>query len=118
VLPIRVAADGSGWSWQIDGLVVDTAPIAAYIDTMLADLHVHKTASCGGKLRLVAPGERLACALSGGGTAFVDVAQGGAIQVELALGSAAAAARTAVTPAEELDKMSRALAGSSTTDEP
>ncbi len=118
VLPIRVGADGSGWSWQVDGLVVDTALIVSYIDAMLADLHVHQTVSCGGKLRLVAPGERLGCALSGGGTAFVDVAQGGPIQVELALGSAAAAARSQPTPAEQLDKMSRALAGSSATDEP
>jgi hypothetical protein len=121
VLPIRVAEAGSAWTWQVEGLVVDTPPIAAYVDGVLADLHVAKTASCGAKLQLVPRGERLACTLSGGGTAFVEIASNGAISVELALDSGAAAARGEPSTPErdrELDKMSRALVPSAETDEP
>src|SRR5439155_25911510 len=119
-LPIRVAADGSAWAWNVDGRVVDTAPIAAYVDGMLADLHVKQTASCGAKVVYLPRGERLACALSGGGRAFVDVAPGGALAVELALDRAAAAARGEPSTPErdrELDKMSRALEGGGSGDE-
>lgn len=120
-LPIRVTSDGQAWTWKLDAGYVDTRPIAAYVDAMLGELHVKQTSSCGAVLVHVAPGERLACALSGGGSAFVEIGEGGAIRVELELDRAAAAVRAeTVTPerAHELEQKSRALEHTSADEEP
>ncbi len=121
VLPVRLAPDRSGWTWQLVDRVVDTQPIARYVEAMLADLHVAQTASCGARVRRVAAGERLACPLSGGGTAFVEIGNDGALSVELALDHAAAAARGEPLSPErehELDQKSRALDHGADGDEP
>lgn len=120
-LPIRVASDGRAWTWEIDGHFIDTRAIAPYIDAMLGDLHVKQTAQCGPALQKLARGERLACALSGGGSAFVDIDDAGAIHVELALDRETAKLRAeGVTPerAKELEQKSRALEHTSDDDEP
>lgn len=120
VIPVRLTSDGSGFDWHLDG-VIDTQPIARYVDAMLAENHVAKTADCGARVRRIDAGQRLTCELSGGGRAFVDIGAGGALSVELELDPAAAAARgEAVSPAREheLEQKSRALDHGSDTDEP
>jgi hypothetical protein len=58
--------------------------------------------------RLV-PGQRLACTLSGGGAACVQVAADGALSLELALDPATAAARGSAATEADLLHRSRAL---------
>jgi len=109
-LPIRVSSDGHAWTWRVDGRFVDTRPIAAYVDSELAEIHVKQTASCGQAIQDI--GSRLVCELSGGGRAFVDVKADGTLALELEVEREGAAARgEAVTPerAKELDQKSRAL---------
>ncbi|MGE5186226.1 MAG: hypothetical protein ACM31C_29430, partial [Acidobacteriota bacterium] len=60
VLPVRLTPDASGWTWQLVDHVVDTQPIARYVEAMLADLHVAQTANCGARVRRIDAGERLA----------------------------------------------------------
>jgi hypothetical protein len=113
-LPIAIA----GKTWHLAGRVVETAPIAAYVQGVLADLGRSERATCGPAVQRVAPGQRIACALSGGGAAFVEIASNGALAVELALDRAAAAARTSGEPERELLRRSRALDRGDAAEEP
>jgi hypothetical protein len=119
-LTVRVTRDGAGWTWKLEGDFVDTAPIATYVDSLLVDLGVAQTASCAPRVARLPRGSRLACSLSGGGSAFVAVGSGGALAVELALDRNSAAARDdPATPAHdrELEARSRALAGADDDDD-
>lgn len=111
-LPIAIRSDGKEWAWRVDGLLVDTVPVAAYLDATLADLHVAQHASCGARFVVVQPGDRIGCKLSAGGMAFVRFLADGTTSLELDLDPASAAARgETVTPARdrELTAISRAL---------
>jgi hypothetical protein len=111
-LPLEITPKGNGWDWRVAGLVVDTAPIASYIDRELADLRVAQHASCGTRIQIVQAGDRIGCRLTGGGMAFVRIAKDGKTSLEIALDAGAAAARgEPVTPAREaeLAKISRSL---------
>lgn len=112
-LPIAIEnASKTEWGWRVDGRVIETKAIAAYVQEGLADVHVTETASCGAPIQVIKPGERIVCKLSGGGAAFVDIAADGSTSLELALDSVSAAARMElVTPdsERELTKQSKAL---------
>lgn len=113
-LPIVVDGDGDadGWTWRVDGVVVESAPVVTYVQDALARLGVAQGVSCGPPLQVVPAGDRIACSLSGGGAAFVQVAADGSTSLELALDPGGAAARSeAVTPDREaaLLDLSRAL---------
>lgn len=120
-LPIRVSSDGHAWTWEVDRHFIDTRAIAPYVDSLLGDLHVKQTARCGPALQELAPGERLACTLSGGGSAFVEIDGAGALHVELALDHESASVRAEPMTeerAQELEQKSRALEHTSDADEP
>lgn len=111
-LPIEIASEGREWAWKVGGLVIDTAPIAAHITKALGDLEIAQQVNCGARTAFVETGGRLACKLSGGGTAFVRFEKDGTTSLELALDAASAAARgEPVTPERdrELTSISRAL---------
>lgn len=111
-VPIEIASEGKEWSWRVAGLVVETAPIAAYVEATLADLHVAQHASCGPRVVVVQPGDRIGCKLTAGGMAFVRFARDGTASLELELEPASAAARgEPVTPQRDLEltSISRAL---------
>jgi hypothetical protein len=111
-LPIEIASEGKEWSWRVAGLVVETAPVAAYVDATLADLHIAQHASCGPRIVVVQPGDRLGCALTAGGMAFVRFARDGTASLELELDPASAKARGEPVTAQrdrELTSISRAL---------
>jgi hypothetical protein len=111
-LPIEVHAEGGEWAWQVPGRVLETAPIVAYLDALLADLKLGQTAYCGARLAHVAPGDRLGCMLSGGGMAFVEFGSDGAASLELDIDPASGSARgELVTPEREaeLTAISKAL---------
>jgi hypothetical protein len=113
-LPIELASEGKEFAWHIAGIVVDTAIVARHLDRELEDLHVAQHASCGARIVVVHAGDRIACKLTGGGIAFVRVAQNGATSLELDLDAKSAAARgEVVTPAREheLAKISHGLEG-------
>jgi hypothetical protein len=112
-LPIALHDAGSAWEWSIDGRLVAAAPIEAYVRDVVRDLGAAQSVTCGAALRRLPAGERVACHLERGGTAFVSVAADGTLGVEVQLDPAAAAARgEPVTHAKdaELDGLSRALA--------
>lgn len=104
--PIWVTSAGSAWEWRSAGLAIDTAPITAYIDGVLADLGIAQTARCAPR---IAHARRLACGLSGGGAAFVSIARDGQLALELALDPHAAAARSGPADDRELVRASHAL---------
>jgi len=111
-LPIEVTSEGKEWSWRVAGFVVETAPIVAYVDAVLADMKLAQTASCGPRVAFVSPGERLGCKLSGGGMAFVQLGKDGDASLELDVDPASGSARgELVTPERdrELTAISRAL---------
>src|SRR5262249_24967675 len=101
---IRVTSAAGAWEWQLEDRI-DTAAVQAYVDGVLGDLGLAQTARCPPLSRE----RRIACALSGGGVAFVDVAASGQLSLELALDAAAATARSVPTPQRDLVRMSRAL---------
>lgn len=111
-LPIEVRSEGKEWTWRVVGLVIETAPVVAYVNATLGDLHVAQQANCGPAVVVVQPGERVGCKLSGGGMAFVQFAKDGTASLELAIDPAAGSARgEVVTPARdrELTAISKAL---------
>ncbi len=111
-LPIEIRSEGREWAWRVDGLVVDTVPVAAYLDATLGDLGLAQRASCGARYIVVKPGDRIGCKLSAGGMAFVRFAADGTASLELDLDAASAAARgELITPARDqaLTAISRAL---------
>jgi hypothetical protein len=114
-LPIVLATSHDGWTWRIDGMLVRTAPIEAYLRDTVRDLGADQRISCGAPLRSVAPGDRIACSLERGGTAFVVVRADGSFGVELQIDRAAAAARSKDTAEKEL--LERSLAGSGANDD-
>lgn len=111
-LPIEVRSEGTEWAWRVAGLVIETAPIVAHINAVLADMKLAQTANCGPRLAYVATGERLGCKLSGGGIAFVELAKDGTASLELDIDVASGSARgELVTPERdrELTAISKAL---------
>ena len=111
-LPIEIANEGKEWAWRVKGLVIETRPIATHIEATLGDLKLAQRAACGARIAFIEPGGRLACKLSGGGTAFVQFAADGTTSLELDLDPASAAARgELVTPERdrELTAISKAL---------
>jgi hypothetical protein len=99
-MPIAIEnANKAEWGWRVDGKVIDGGAIAAYVEGELAPLNIHEAVTCGPRVQIVRPGERVSCTLSGGGAAFVHVAADGSTTLELALDKESAAARAElVTP--------------------
>jgi hypothetical protein len=110
-LPIALAPSKDGWTWRIDGKVVYSAPIEAYLRDMVRDLGVDQRISCGPPVHGIAPGERIACTLERGGIAFVIVYADGSFGVELSLDKASATARTTDVADKELTERSLASGG-------
>lgn len=111
-LPIEVTSEDNEWAWRVDGIVVETPPIAAHIDAVLGDMKLAQHASCGPRIVFVKPGARLACTLSGGGMAFVRFDKDGTTSLELDVDPASGSARgEPVSPERdrELTAISRAL---------
>jgi hypothetical protein len=100
--PLSITIENAGkdeWGWRIDGRVVESKAIVAYVQDQLATFGIKQTATCGAPIAIVKAGERIACTLSGGGAAFVQVAADGNTTLELELDAASAAARSElVTP--------------------
>lgn len=112
-LPIAIEnASKDEWGWRVDGTVVETAQIVAFVTDGLAAMHVPQAVDCGAKLQVIKPGERVVCKLASGGAAFVAIAPDGSTTLELALDPQAAAARTELVTADrdrELAEQSKAL---------
>jgi len=101
-IPIEVRSDKKDWAWRVVGIVVEEQEIASQVKAALADLHVDQRVDCAPRVHVVAAGDRIACKLSGGGLAFLQIAADGTTSLELALDPAAASARgELVTPDKE-----------------
>ena len=105
--------------WQLDGLVIATAPLEQYLATVCADLGLAVKPACGARAIAVAPGDRVECRLGDLGRAFATIGNGGDFSIELAIGSDAVSAREAPVDEAALDRASLALDhGSAEGDEP
>lgn len=111
-LPIAMDHARTEWRWHVDGVVIETAPIVAYVEEELAGIHVAQAVDCGRRIQVIKRGDRVVCKLAGGGAAFVDIAPDGSTSLELALDAEIAEARTELTSADrdrELTKQSTDL---------
>jgi hypothetical protein len=111
-IPIEVKSDKKDWAWRVDGIVVEAIPIRDYVAAALGDLHIDQHVDCSPAVHVVEAGGRIACKLSGGGIAFVQIAADGTASLELALDAEAATARNEpVTPEKdrELFDLSKSL---------
>lgn len=108
-LPIVIENAGKdAWGWRVDGIVIESRAIVAHVEAELDALGVREGVTCGPRIQVLRPGERVSCTLSGGGAAFVQVAADGTTVLEVALTAATAAARAElVTPAREDDLLRR-----------
>lgn len=101
-IPIEVKSDKKDWAWRVAGIAVEQSELESYVKTALGDLHVDQRVDCSPAVHVVTAGDRIACKLSGGGLAFLQIAADGNASLELALDPAAAAARgELVTPEKE-----------------
>ncbi len=95
-LPIVTARDPQGaWVWAVDGLVIDTAPLTAYLTAEVGALGAPQPVACGPRIRRAIAGDRLACALGGGGVAFATVRADGQTSIEIEFEPAVAHLRAA-----------------------
>jgi hypothetical protein len=92
-VPIHLELRHDGWTWRVDRLVVTADPIEAYLRDALLDLGALQTVSCAPRIRILDPGDRIACTLEHRGKAFVTVSGDGTFAVEIELDPRAAAAR-------------------------
>lgn len=101
-IPIEVKSDKKDWAWRVDGIVVEEADLANHVRSALTDLHIDQRVDCSPAVHVVVAGDRVACKLSGGGLAFLQIAADGSASLELALDPAAATARgELVTPEKD-----------------
>ncbi len=113
-LPIEIKSERAEWVWRVAGTVVETTPVATWVNGELSALNIAQTADCGPKVVVLQKGERVACKLTGGGIAFVAIDKDGDASLELELDAAAAAARAeTITPERdrEIMSISKALDG-------
>ena len=95
--------------WELDGLVIATAPLEQYVAAVCGDLGLAVKVSCGARAIAVAPGDRVACRLGDAGKAYATIRDGGDFAIELAIGRDAVAAREAPVDEAALDRASAAL---------
>jgi hypothetical protein len=100
-LPIAIVQRKDAWDWQVDGVVVDTKAIVAYVKDGLSGIHVEQDVDCGPPVQVIPRGDRIVCKLARGGAAFVTLASDGTASLELALDPAAALARTELMTADK-----------------
>jgi len=105
-LPIVLEPAGN---WRIEGLLVVSAPIEAYLKESVAELGAPQTVRCEPAVRIVAAGDRIECQLEHGGLAFATIAADGSFEVEVALDRASGSARSLAIPDDELVKQSTSL---------
>jgi hypothetical protein len=105
-LPIVLAPTGD---WRVDGLLVVSDPIEAYLREVVAEVGAVQEVRCAPRIRIVAAGDRIECRLGGGGIAFATIAADGSFTIELALDHAAGEARSVDLPERALSEQSRAL---------
>jgi hypothetical protein len=94
MVPIAVERTAEGWTWRVRGLVVRSSAIETYLSAELADLGATQAVSCGAPVHVIEAGDRIACTLAKGGTAFAIVRADGSFSTEIELDPKAAAART------------------------
>lgn len=131
-VPLAIRDAGTELAWEVAGLVVSGRVLETAMRAMLDELAVTAVIDCGPRVRIVAPGERVACtikaairagsAVADTGRAWATVDADGTAELEVALGSAAVSARTEDIATADLDALSRALdrddPGSEDGDEP
>lgn len=105
-LPIVLEPTGD---WHIDGLLVVSDPIEAYLREAVTEVGAAQDVRCAPKVRIVAAGDRIECQLSRGGIAFATIAADGSFTIELALDRAAGSARSVELSDRELTEQSRTL---------
>jgi hypothetical protein len=94
--------------WQSDEVVL-AAPLVAHIRAELAALGLEAAIDCGPPIQPVPADGRIACKVGEEGVAWVQLGDGGQVDVDVALTPAEVAARTAPADEEALERMSRAL---------
>ena len=102
-IPIEVKSDKKDWAWRVAGIVVDQQAITEHVKSRAHRSACRSDASIARQPCMSsAAGDRIACKLSGGGLAFLQIAADGNASLELALDPASAAARgELVTPEKE-----------------
>lgn len=106
-LPIERRGDRTV-AWETPSLL-DPRVVAARVEGELAALGVTDTADCGDLLIAPPAPTGIPCRLGGGGTAWASIDGDGAIELEIAVTAAIAAARQTGPGDPALDRRSRAL---------
>ena len=120
LIPISVTTTGRELEWRVDGFLVASDALEAYVKEELSDLGASQGVTCARRIRRVVAGERITCTLERGGRVFVTLRADGSLSLETLLDPAAAKLRDElVTPEleEELARASRALEDSEAGDE-
>ncbi|MDQ3366098.1 MAG: hypothetical protein M3680_11795 [Myxococcota bacterium] len=111
-LPLRLARRAGQLEWAVDGMLVEADVIEAYLRDVVAELGAPQSARCGTRIRSVAAGDRIECALERGGKAFITVHADATTRVEIDLDPVAGDARAehvTMTREQELVQMSLEL---------
>lgn len=115
LIPITVTTVGQELEWRVDGFLVASDALEAYVEAEVAELGAAQGVTCTRRVRRVVAGDRITCTLERGGRVFVTLRADGSLSLETLLDPAAAKLRDElVTPEleEELARASRALENS------
>jgi hypothetical protein len=112
LIPITLTAAAREVEWRVDGLLVTTDALEAYVAEEISELGAAQRATCGPRIHWLAAGERIACELERGGRVYATIEADGGFSLETLLDPETVRLRDElVSPAleEELVRASHAL---------
>ena len=60
-VPVALEDAADGTAWALDGVVIETAPLAVDVTAALAEVGLTATVDCGPPVRIATVGDRVAC---------------------------------------------------------
>lgn len=85
LIPISLTSTGGEVEWSVDGLLVTTDALEAFVTEEISELGAAQRVTCGARIQRLAAGERVACELEHGGRVYATIRADGGFTLETLL---------------------------------
>jgi hypothetical protein len=112
LIPITLTTAAGEVEWRVDGLLVTTDALEAYVAAEISELGAAQRVTCGRRIRRLVAGDRIACELEHGGRVYATIEADGGFSLETLLDPETVRLRDELVSPEleaELLRASRAL---------
>lgn len=112
LIPITLTAAAGEVEWRVDGLLVTTDALEAYVAEEISELGAAQRVICGARIHRLVEGDRIACELERGGRVYATIHADGGFSLETLLDPEIVRLRDELVSPEleaELVRASRAL---------